>query len=686
MRSIRLAVLIGSTLVAALLLSPSSFAGTLAPSAALVEPSVSFTGPTSLDAGSFPNSVAVRDFNGDTYPDLAVANQFSGNVSVLLGTADGTFSDPNNPINIHTGGFPSSVAVGDFNGDARPDLAIADAYSGTISVLFGNAGGGFSLQTDPPYAAGSFPASIAVGDFNADQHPDLAVADQLTGDILMLRGRNDGTFIRPAERVATVAEPGSVVVANLNSDTDPDLVVAEHVSFGSNLSRVLVLLGSTDATFTTPAEVAAGLDPVPVAVGDFDGDTDADLAVADQSPGEILVLLGAGNGSFTGLSTLTADSGLSGIAVGDFNRDGDPDLAAANVNSGEVSVFVGGAGGSFAGPTNFSAGSFPNSVAVGDFNADARPDLVFTNAGANSLSVLLNNTPATNQAPVATADTYGTAEDTPLPVNAPGVLANDSDPDNDPLSAGLVSGPSHGTLTLNPDGSFVYTPATNHTGSDSFTYQASDGTLTSNLATVTITVSAANDAPTVTVAAGGTCGRDDHSGTVNLAVADEESLAGVLTLSVLSSNPVLVPTGNVGFVGNGTARTMTVNAVDGRSGTAILTVTVSDGQATGTTVTITVKVGGSGKDTLTGTAGADLLLAQSNNDSLTGGDGYDLLCGDSGGDTLSGGRGDDSLGGGSGTDRLTGGSGGDRFSGGSGTDTATDYSAAEGDFSDGTIP
>jgi VCBS repeat-containing protein len=686
MRSIRLAVLIGSTLVAALLLSPSSFAGTLAPSAALVEPSVSFTGPTSLDAGSFPNSVAVRDFNGDTYPDLAVANQFSGNVSVLLGTADGTFSDPNNPINIHTGGFPSSVAVGDFNGDARPDLAIADAYSGTISVLFGNAGGGFSLQTDPPYAAGSFPASIAVGDFNADQHPDLAVADQLTGDILVLRGRNDGTFIRPAERVATVAEPGSVVVANLNSDTDPDLVVAEHVSFGSNLSRVLVLLGSTDATFTTPAEVAAGLDPVPVAVGDFDGDTDADLAVADQSPGEILVLLGAGNGSFTGLSTLTADSGLSGIAVGDFNRDGDPDLAAANVNSGEVSVFVGGAGGSFAGPTNFSAGSFPNSVAVGDFNADARPDLVFTNAGANSLSVLLNNTPATNQAPVATADTYGTAEDTPLPVNAPGVLANDSDPDNDPLSAGLVSGPSHGTLNLSTDGAFTYSPAVNYNGPDSFTYRASDGTLASNPVTVTITVNAVNDAPTVAVAAGGTCGTNDHSGTINLTVGDVESTATSLTLTVAStSNPALVPSGNVAFAGSGATRTMTVSAVDGRSGTAVLMVRVSDGQDSGT-VEVTVKVGGSGKDTLTGGTGADLLLAQSNNDTLTGGDGADLLCGDSGGDTLSGGGGDDSLGGGSGTDLLTGGPGADRFSGGSGTDTATDYSAAEGDFSDGTIP
>ena len=100
---------------------------------------------------------------------------------------------------------------------------------------------------------------------------------------------------------------------------------------------------------------------------------------------------------------------------------------------------------------------------------------------------------------------------------APGVLANDSDPDNNPLSAVLVSGPSHGTLTLNPDGAFTYTPATNHTGSDSFTYQASDGTLASELATVTLTVTAVNDAPTVTVAAGGTCGRDDHSGTINLA-------------------------------------------------------------------------------------------------------------------------------------------------------------------------
>ena len=95
---------------------------------------------------------------------------------------------------------------------------------------------------------------------------------------------------------------------------------------------------------------------------------------------------------------------------------------------------------------------------------------------------------------------------------------------------------------------------------------------------------------------------------------------------------------------------------------------------------------GSGKDTITGGSGADLIFAQSNNDTLTGGGGNDLLCGDSGSDTLSGGGGDDSLGGGAGGDRLTGGSGADRFSGGSGVDAATDVTAAEGDTTDGTIP
>src|SRR4029450_4493428 len=86
---------------------------------------------------------------------------------------------------------------------------------------------------------------------------------------------------------------------------------------------------------------------------------------------------------------------------------------------------------------------------------------------------------AVNDAPVAAGDAFSTAEDTVLTVPAPGVLGNDADPDGDPLTAVLVSGPGHGSLTLNANGSFSYTPAADFAGSDSFSYRASDGTLTS---------------------------------------------------------------------------------------------------------------------------------------------------------------------------------------------------------------
>ncbi|HZY83378.1 MAG TPA: N,N-dimethylformamidase beta subunit family domain-containing protein, partial [Gemmataceae bacterium] len=93
--------------------------------------------------------------------------------------------------------------------------------------------------------------------------------------------------------------------------------------------------------------------------------------------------------------------------------------------------------------------------------------------------------------PVATNDSYGARKNVPLSVAAPGVLANDTDPNGLSLTAVLVSGPSHGTLTLNADGSFTYTPATDYTGADSFTYKANDGQLDSNVATVSLTVDAA---------------------------------------------------------------------------------------------------------------------------------------------------------------------------------------------------
>ncbi|MGH8055584.1 MAG: cadherin-like domain-containing protein [Stenotrophomonas sp.] len=120
----------------------------------------------------------------------------------------------------------------------------------------------------------------------------------------------------------------------------------------------------------------------------------------------------------------------------------------------------------------------------------------FFGDNSGSWGATITVTPATtNSAPMAADDAYTTDEDAPLTVPDPGVLANDTDPDTDPLTATLVTGPTHGTLTLNPKGSFTYTPAPNFNGTDTFTYKANDGPADSNTATVTLTINPTNDAP-----------------------------------------------------------------------------------------------------------------------------------------------------------------------------------------------
>src|ERR671911_657284 len=284
----------------------------------------------------------------------------------------------------------------------------------------------------------------------------------------------------------------SGALGDFNGDGDPDLAVADQVT-----GEILVLRGTAGGGFTAPTTVGTATGPDSVAVGDFNGDGDPDLAVADQSPGEIMVLLGSTGGTFTGPTILTTDSGVSAVAVADFNRDGDPDLALTNVNLSRVSVLLGSTGGTFTAPTNFAVGSTQTSVAAADINGDGKPDLAATKFNTDNVAVLLNST-VTNQAPVAAGDSFSTAEDTVLTVAAPGGLGNDADPDGDPVTAVVVTGPSHGSLTLNADGSFSYTPAADFAGSDSFSYRASDGSLSSNPVTVTITVTATNDPPTGT--------------------------------------------------------------------------------------------------------------------------------------------------------------------------------------------
>jgi hypothetical protein len=123
------------------------------------------------------------DFNGDGRLDLAVANNFSNSVAVLLGNGDGTFAPP---VDYGVPNGPTSVAIGDFNGDGRPDLTVTAGDA--VSILLGNGDGTFSVAATSFVVGdiGSIPAWVAVGDFNGDGRPDLAVANMLSSNVSIL--------------------------------------------------------------------------------------------------------------------------------------------------------------------------------------------------------------------------------------------------------------------------------------------------------------------------------------------------------------------------------------------------------------------------------------------------------------------------------------------------------------------
>jgi gliding motility-associated-like protein len=183
---------------------------------------------------------------------------------------------------------------------------------------------------------------------------------------------------------------------------------------------------------------------------------------------------------------------------------------------------------------------------------------------------------AINSAPVAVNDSYSTSEDTPLNIVAPGVLTNDTDVDNDALTSVLVSNPGNGAVTLNPNGSFTYTPGLHFNGSDSFTYRTSDGSLTSNIATVTITVNPVNDAPVFTKGANQTvnenAGLQTVAGWATSIDDGDPELTQTLTFTVTNNNNALFsvqPT--ISATG-----TLTYTPAPNVSGVATVTVTLSD--------------------------------------------------------------------------------------------------------------
>jgi hypothetical protein len=356
---------------------------------------LSFAKPVPYTTGGSPSAVAVGDFDGDHTPDIAVADFSSGSISVFQGKGDGTFQTP---PKVDSGLTTNVVAMAaaDLNGDGKDDLVVVDgsANSSSIDILLSNGDGTF--QPPVTYTVGGFPNAVAVGDLSGDGRKDIAVAcagtyDSTTGTVInsgvsVLINQGNGTF-GPATLLSAGPSPSSVVIANFDGVNGNDLAVGNS---GSGV--VDVLLNQGDGTFQPAVSYTHGSDAALVAAADFNGDHKPDLVSASTVfNGPVSVWLNKEDGTFPQTPVdYPAGSGskTQSLAVADLDGNGTADIVTESRISGGY-VLLSRGDGTFGPPayTN-EAGS---QVVLADLNGDNAPDAVSLNDGQTSgFGVLIN--------------------------------------------------------------------------------------------------------------------------------------------------------------------------------------------------------------------------------------------------------------------------------------------------------
>ncbi len=383
----------------AVAMAPLAFAGE-----AVAGDVLSFGAPSSITNGfDQPAHVASGDFDANGRRDVIVATSHD-DARVFEGNGDGTFTFTQTLALNGTNG----ISIGEFNGDTDPDLAMVSTNSG-VQILTGAAGVTFTAQASLPI--GNFPTDVAVGEFNGDSDPDLAVSQQ-TGDTVSIftgTGPAAATFAGPAAfavgDVPNIAQdrPFEVTVGDFNLDGDPDLATANFgVLADTGSDTVSILTGAAGAAFSAPSNITVGDGPDDMVVGNFNGDSEPDIAVANGGSNTIgarslMVLTGGAGASFT----VSAPIGALGesLAVADFNNDGDPDLAAGSGATNSVAFYLGQAGSAFGPAQTFAGGPAANpsidDITAGDFNNDLRPDIATASFSADTASLVLNTSDLT---------------------------------------------------------------------------------------------------------------------------------------------------------------------------------------------------------------------------------------------------------------------------------------------------
>lgn len=298
-----------------------------------------------------------------------------------------------NNCTVDVGTEPNAIVAADFDRDGDQDLAISLYGGDTIAIALNNGVGFFTVVSN--FAAGDGPAGLTAQDLNADGFADLITAS--TVDVAGLGYSvfaNQGLGSFKKDRSYTTGSPGvSIALGDLNGDTVLDIAIANP--FGNTIS---LAPGTGGGRFGTTVPVDLTNRPRAVVAGDFDGDGDIDLAAVTELGNAVAFFRNSGGGSFFAPTLSIVGTAPMHLAAADLDRDGDLDLVTANfgtvADAGDtISVLLNNGNGVFAGARNLSVGANPGFVKIADFNADNRLDLAIacngTGKGDAGVAVLI---------------------------------------------------------------------------------------------------------------------------------------------------------------------------------------------------------------------------------------------------------------------------------------------------------
>ncbi|HEX8114906.1 MAG TPA: VCBS repeat-containing protein [Kofleriaceae bacterium] len=310
-----------------------------------------------------------------------------------------------------TGAYPTGGGVADFNHDGKLDVVTADYHGYSVTVLLNDGTGKLKTQAAPyPTEAKAETSNLAVGDLNKDGNPDVVATNPQTASVSVFLSHADGTLdpaINLQVGVMNGAQPYSAVIADFDGDGNNDLAVAEEMS-----GQIFVRLGHGDGTFGDETGYAIdGTRDYILIAHDMNNDKKLDLVCANRNGDTVSVLLGRGDGTFRKAIVSSVGPpdvmkmagrpwfGPYNVAVADVNQDGVPDVVTPNFVGDSVSILLGIGDGHFAPaielkydkPTDpMFTSTTPYGIVVGDFNGDGKPDIATANAGSDDLTIRLN--------------------------------------------------------------------------------------------------------------------------------------------------------------------------------------------------------------------------------------------------------------------------------------------------------